>query len=100
MAAGMAAISEFMARIATPPPPVGPTVVQPEPTVTAIEAVALSEDQEAWLRLVERYLKLRHPSFREVQIRLWQTSRRRMSTLFSVLWESTEFRGRGWRASV
>jgi hypothetical protein len=62
----MTAFEDFMARFSPPPPPAGPAVVQPEPAVVqpdmAVSAVS-SADQEAWLRLVERYQKLRAPEF-------------------------------------
>ena len=65
----MTAFEDFMASFTPPPPPAGPAVVQPEPTVAAaiypVGAVtAVSPlDHEAWVRLVERYQKLRVPEF-------------------------------------
>jgi len=72
------AVEDFMSGFVPPPP------VAPEPAVAAVEEpvaamTAVSRaDQEMWMRLVERYQKMRAPEFQEVQIRLLPTSGRRM----------------------
>ena len=58
MEARLTVIEEFMAGFSLPPPPEGPAVAQPEPAVVQPDVVVpgvSSADQEAWLRLVERY---------------------------------------------
>ena len=59
-------IIEKLFRVTTPPPLEGPAFAQPEPAVVQPERVIPTVSaayQEAWLRLVERYLKLRAPDF-------------------------------------
>ena len=59
-------IEELIARFAQPPPPEAPAVAQPEPAIMQPDVVVpgvSSADQEAWLRIVERYLKLGAPEF-------------------------------------
>ena len=86
-----------------PPPPEGPTIAQPASPVVqpgvVVPAVSAA-DQEAWLRLIERYQKLRAPKFQGGADPLvadkWKED---VGTILSLR-ESTEFRGRGWRLSV
>ena len=66
LAARLAVLEKLVARFVPPPPPEGPAVAQPAPSVVQpdmVVPVVSSACQDAWLRIVEKYLKLGAPEF-------------------------------------